>query len=153
VARRVEDRRKLVVAQLLGSLHHNDKRFDAGASPPDYAANLAGLDFREALHGSTPTSGLPRTKSRAGRSESGGPPDAIDIEPANRMTCRAYADGLPPELVPSVEIVKVLPTVGNTAVLELEDDAVADIQALAVPLRAAALDADYAVLVICKQVL
>src|SRR5204862_4485496 len=40
--------------------------------------------------------------------------------------------GLRPELVPSVEIVKVLPTVSNPAVLELEDDAVANIQVLAV---------------------
>ena len=40
--------------------------------------------------------------------------------------------GLRPELVPGVEVVKVLPTVGNPAVFRLEDDAVANIQVLAV---------------------
>src|SRR5207244_1979860 len=61
--------------------------------------------------------------------------------------------GLRPELVPSVEVVKVLPTVSNPAVLELEDNAVANIQVLAVSLRGAALDADHAVVIIRKQVL
>jgi len=60
---------------------------------------------------------------------------------------------LRPELVPGVKVVKVLSTVSNPAVLELEDDAVASVQVLAVSLRAAALDADHAVLVICKHVL
>src|SRR5439155_5983289 len=69
------------------------------------------------------------------------------------MPCGLAPAGLRPELVPSVEVVKVLPAVGNPAVLELEDDAVADIQVLAVPLRGAALDADHAALVISKQLL
>src|SRR5207245_2374874 len=60
--------------------------------------------------------------------------------------------GLRPELVPGVEVVKVLPTVSYPAVLELEDNAVANIQALAVSLRGAPLDADHAVIIICKQV-
>ena len=47
----------------------------------------------------------------------------------------------------------MLATVSNPAVLELEDDAVADIQVLAVSIRGAALDADHAVVIICKQVL
>ena len=38
----------------------------------------------------------------------------------------------------------MLPAVDDLAVLELEDDAVADIQALAVSLRGAALEADHA---------
>jgi hypothetical protein len=59
--------------------------------------------------------------------------------------------GLRPELVPSVEVVKVLPTVNNPAVLEFNDDAVANIQMLAIPVRDAALDADNAVLVIWKR--
>ena len=45
--------------------------------------------------------------------------------------------GLRPELVPSVEVLKVLPTVGDPAVLELEDDAVANLQLLAVSLPGA----------------
>src|SRR5437899_722573 len=61
--------------------------------------------------------------------------------------------GLGPELVPSVEVVKVLPTVNNPAVLELEDNAVAHIQVLAVSLGGAALHADHSVLIICKHVL
>src|SRR2546423_13619760 len=71
--------------------------------------------------------------------------------PANAPTC--CADALRPELVPSVEVVKVLPTVSNPAVLELEDNAVANIQVLAVSIRGAALDADDAVVIICKQAL
>src|SRR3989442_13712895 len=70
-----------------------------------------------------------------------------------RETCGLRATGLRPELVPSVEVVKVLPTVSNPAVLELEDNAVANIQVLAVSLRSAALDADHAVVIICKQAL
>src|SRR5436190_8515700 len=70
------------------------------------------------------------------------------------MTCPARdGHGLRPELVPSVEVVKVLPAVSNPAVLELEDNAVTNIQVLAVSLRGAALDGDHAVVVICKQVL
>src|SRR5438067_10535152 len=59
--------------------------------------------------------------------------------------------GLRPELVPSVEVVKVLPTVNNPAVLEFKDDAVANIQVLAIPVRDAALDPDNAALVIWKR--
>src|SRR5207248_5378600 len=76
------------------------------------------------------------------------------IEAANRACAAGLAPaGLRPELVPSVEVVKVLPTVSNPAVLELEDNAVANIQVLAVSLCGAALDADHAVVIICKQLL
>src|SRR5438105_13894939 len=61
--------------------------------------------------------------------------------------------GLGPELVPGVEVLEVLPTVSHLAVLELEDDAVGDIEMLAVPVRGAALDADHAVITICSHVL
>src|SRR5437764_1123966 len=60
--------------------------------------------------------------------------------------------GLRPELVPGVEVGEVLPDVSDPPVGELKDDAVANFQALAVPLRDGALDADRAVLVICGQV-
>src|SRR5206468_9611157 len=92
---------------------------------------------------------------RAGQSPNGAMGLSRDgvVPPAWRRPARHVPVGLGPELVPSVEVVKVLPTISNTAVLELEDDAVADIQALAVPLRGAALHADYPALVICKQVL
>src|SRR3970040_1787955 len=43
--------------------------------------------------------------------------------------------GLRPELVPIVEVEKVLPTANNPAVLEFEDDAAVCIQALARSLR------------------
>src|SRR4051812_42891343 len=61
-------------------------------------------------------------------------------------------NGLRPELVPPVEVLEVLPTVDHPAVLELEDDAVGNIQVLAVSVRGAALDADHAVVTICGQV-
>jgi len=60
--------------------------------------------------------------------------------------------GLRPELVPRVEVVKVLPTVSNPAVLELKDDAAINIQALAASLRAVVMSADHAPLIICKHV-
>ena len=41
----------------------------------------------------------------------------------------------------------MLPTVNNPAVLELEDDAAANIQVLAVPLRAVVMNADHAAVV------
>ncbi len=44
----------------------------------------------------------------------------------------------------------MLPTVSNPAVLEFEDDAEVNIQLFAVSLRAVALNADYAVVIICK---
>jgi len=46
----------------------------------------------------------------------------------------------------------VLPTVNNPAVLELEDDAAANIQVLAVPLRAVVMNADHAAVVTLEQV-
>src|SRR5205807_2942483 len=58
-----------------------------------------------------------------------------------------------PELVPGVEVLKVLSTVGHPAVLELEDDAVGNVQVLAVSVRGAALDADHARVTVCSQVL
>jgi hypothetical protein len=64
----------------------------------------------------------------------------------------ARAAGLRPELIPGVEVVIVLPTLGHTAVLELEDQTHVNVQVLAVSLRAVALKADHP-LVICKQVL
>src|SRR5436305_10976249 len=63
------------------------------------------------------------------------------------------APALRPELVPSVEVLEVLPTVSHLAVLELEDDAVGNIEVLAVSVRGAALDADHAVITICSHVL
>ena len=47
----------------------------------------------------------------------------------------------------------MLPTVDDLAVLELEDDAVADIEALAVSLRGAALEPDHAAIIACEQLL
>src|SRR4051794_41170775 len=61
--------------------------------------------------------------------------------------------GLGPELVPGIEVLEVLPTVSHLAVLELEDDAVGNIEVLAVSVRGAALDADDAVITICSHVL
>jgi hypothetical protein len=59
---------------------------------------------------------------------------------------------LRPKLVPSVEVVKMLPTVSNPAVLELEDDAAENIEALAVPLPRVALNADHAAVLAFKHV-
>src|ERR1051326_4717800 len=61
--------------------------------------------------------------------------------------------GLGPELVPSVEILEVLPTVTHLAVLEFEDDAVGNVEVLAVSVRGAALDADDTAITICSHVL
>src|SRR4029079_8803021 len=61
--------------------------------------------------------------------------------------------GLGPELVPRVKVLEVFSTVGHPAILELEDDAVGNIQVLAVSVRGAALDADHAVLAVCSHVL
>src|SRR3954447_17808785 len=61
--------------------------------------------------------------------------------------------GLRPELIPGVEIVKVLPTVGYPAILELEDNRVGNIQVLAVSVSGAPLEADHAVVTIREQVL
>jgi hypothetical protein len=60
--------------------------------------------------------------------------------------------GLPPELVPSVEIVKVFPGVNNPAILELEDDAAANIQALALPLRGVVMNADHPAVITLENV-
>src|SRR5436190_4685931 len=61
--------------------------------------------------------------------------------------------GLGPELVPSVEVLEVLPTVSHLAVLEFEDDAVGNVEVLAVSVRGAALDADDTAITICSHVL
>src|SRR5436853_2489099 len=61
--------------------------------------------------------------------------------------------GLRPELVPRVQVLKVLPTVSHPTVLELEDDAVGNIEVLPASVRGAALDADHVVFAICSQVL
>src|SRR5205809_6446084 len=66
---------------------------------------------------------------------------------------RSRRRGLGPELVPGVEVLEVLPTVSHLAVLELEDDAVGNIEVLPVSVRGAALDADDAVVTICSHVL
>src|SRR5215213_4961327 len=65
---------------------------------------------------------------------------------------RLEPPGLRPELVPSVEVVKVLPTVNDPAVLELEDNAVGHVQVLAVAIPGAVLEADHVAVVICCQV-
>src|SRR3990172_1316917 len=62
------------------------------------------------------------------------------------------AAGLRPELVPIVEVEKVLPTASTPAVLELEDDAAVGIQALAYSLPAVVMKADHAPAIICKHV-
>src|SRR5437764_639739 len=73
---------------------------------------------------------------------------------ANRRGVGGLAPaGLRPELVPSVEVVKVLPTVNDPAVLELEDNAVGHVQVLAVAIPGAVLEADHVAVVICCQVL
>src|ERR1035441_8709057 len=59
----------------------------------------------------------------------------------------------PSERVPGVEIIKVLPTVGNPAVLDLEDDPAANVQVLAVPLSAVVTNANHAAVITRKQVL
>ena len=48
---------------------------------------------------------------------------------------------------------EVLPAVDDPAILELEDDGVANVQVLAASIRGAALNADHAVVVICEQAL
>src|SRR5436853_7940991 len=74
--------------------------------------------------------------------------------PAALRPSGAFAPaGLRPELVPGVEVLEVLPTVSHLAVLELEDDAVGNIEVLAASVRGAALDADDAVITICSHVL
>jgi hypothetical protein len=47
----------------------------------------------------------------------------------------------------------VLPTVGNPAVLDLEDDPAANVQVLAVPLSAVVTNANHAAVITRKQVL
>src|SRR5205814_9719674 len=74
--------------------------------------------------------------------------------PAALRPSGAFATaGLGPELVPGVEVLEVLPTVSHLAVLELEDDAVGNIEVLAASVRGAALDTDDAVITICSHVL
>src|SRR5215208_814443 len=67
--------------------------------------------------------------------------------------CRFSEPVLGPELVPRVEVVKVLPAVNDPAVLQLEDDRVADIQVLPVAITGAALYADHAVVIVADQTL
>src|SRR5437660_3986629 len=86
------------------------------------------------------------------------PISALSAAPVSLLLPRRWSAGLAPaglgpELVPSVEVVKVLPTVNNPAVLELEDNAVAHIQVLAVSVGGAALHTDHSVLIICEHVL
>ena len=45
----------------------------------------------------------------------------------------------------------MLPTARNPAVLELEDDAAIDIEALAVPHSAVVMDAHHAAVIVCKH--
>ena len=58
--------------------------------------------------------------------------------------------GLRPELVPGVEVAEVLRTLGDPAVLELEDEAAVNSQVLAVSLRAVVMNADHPPVIICK---
>src|SRR5438067_1343435 len=69
------------------------------------------------------------------------------------LTYRLAPVRLRPELIPGVEVVKVLATVDNPAVLELEHDRVPNIQVLPVAVPGAALDADHVVVTICTHVL
>src|SRR5436853_3425187 len=74
--------------------------------------------------------------------------------PAALRPSGAFAPaGLRPELVPGVEVLEVLPTVSHLAVLEFEDDAVGNVEVLAVSVRGAALDADDTAITICSHVL
>src|SRR5689334_8572220 len=66
---------------------------------------------------------------------------------------RSRPAGLGPELVPGVEVLEVLPTVSHLAVLEFEDDAVGNVEVLAVSFRGAALDADDTAITVCSHVL
>src|ERR1051326_4362916 len=66
---------------------------------------------------------------------------------------RSRPAGLGPEIVPGVEVLEVFTTVSHLAVLEFEDDAVGNIEVLAVSVRGAALDADHTVITICSHVL
>ena len=68
------------------------------------------------------------------------------------LSSKASPAGLRPELVPSVEVVKVFPTVDNPALLELEDDAAANVQVLAIPLRAVVMNADHPAVITPEQV-
>src|SRR5436190_23271429 len=74
--------------------------------------------------------------------------------PAALRPSGAFAPaGLGPELVPGVEVLEVLPTVSHLAVLELEDDAVGNIEVLAASVRGAAMDTSDAVITIFSHVL
>src|ERR1043166_3458672 len=66
---------------------------------------------------------------------------------------RSRPAALGPEIVPGVEVLEVLPPVSHLAVLEFEDDAVGNVEVLAVSVRGAALDADDTAITICSHVL
>jgi hypothetical protein len=55
MGRSFEDRRQLVVTQLLGGLHHDDKRLDTRSRPCDHTANLAGLAHQRLGEGTDST--------------------------------------------------------------------------------------------------
>src|SRR4051812_21718068 len=79
---------------------------------------------------------------------------SLCVEPANRRVPAGLTPArLRPELVPRIEVVEVLATVSDPAVLELEEDGVANVQVLAVSLAGAAMDADHVVVIISKQAL
>src|SRR5205085_409705 len=59
--------------------------------------------------------------------------------------------GLRPELVPRVEVLEMLPPVGDPTVCELEDDAVGDVEMPAVPVRGAPMDPDDATVAVGGQ--
>src|SRR5438067_12976369 len=61
--------------------------------------------------------------------------------------------GLCPELVPCVEVLEVLPTVNDPAVLELDDDAVVNVQVLAGSVCSAALNANHTGFPHCSDML
>src|SRR4051812_9573574 len=93
--------------------------------------------------------------SRSGRfpvSNHGPLPQQLD-QGSRPFACSGPIRALRPELVPGVEVLKVLSAISDLAVLELEDNAAGDIEVLAVSVSGAALDADHAVLAICGHVL
>src|SRR5205085_1530805 len=115
---------------------------------------------RRRLSADAPSSdGVKRTGSSVAVNEASNPsPRSLSARagpvPAALRPSESFAPaGLGPELVPGVEVLEVLATVSHLAVLEFEDDAVGNIEVLAVSVRGAALDADHAVITICSHVL
>src|SRR5207248_10684228 len=70
-----------------------------------------------------------------------------------RLRRRTRAEGLRPELVPGVEIAKVLRTLSNPTVLELEDEDAVNRELLAVPLPGVVMNANDTVVIICEHLL